>query len=310
MWAQLVTLGGHSRPSPLGLMETCQEPGGSRVTSSASSDLDPEMSEQASAQQGSGRPQAPSSSKPWRCPPCSPPSRAEMGYPGPTPRRMLRAAAGGSPPGLSSQQLGPGFRADEQKACECWEPPPCLLPGPGGAGRRGSEGGMQRRTEEHAACRGSLRPTRVVVVACTGGLSTACWHPASRWPLAWGLVATLFTPHQSRWLQQCLSAPCPGVRIPCSGTCPSAHPPPSPRLLLQCSPRRAARPDSPPAPPALADTWPRVPTCSLCCTPAGAQPWPLGHSGPGNSTAGWPGSGALPAHLPSLWMPSQMPAQM
>lgn len=97
------------------------------------------------------------------------------------------------------------------------------------------------------ARRGGQRSTQPA--GCPSGPRVWWWQPALGvvhcllapcQPLAAHLgprpIATLFTPHQSRSLQQRLSAPCPGVRIPCSRTCPSAHPPPSPRLLLQCSP--------------------------------------------------------------------------
>lgn len=152
-------LGRSLAPVLLASWRPARSQAGAQVTSSAGSDLDPKTSEQASAHRGPGRPQARPSPSPGGAHPAAHLAGLRGECPVPAPRRVLRAATGGPPPGHSGQQLeGPGFRADVQMACEC--------PGPGGAGQ----------TEEHAACRVSLRPTRVVVVACAGGLSTACWH--------------------------------------------------------------------------------------------------------------------------------------
>lgn len=304
---------------------------GAQVTSSACSDLDPETLEQASAQQGSGRPQAPSLSEPWGCPPCSPPSRAEMGVPVPAPRTMLRAATGGSPQATPASSwrdlaLGPMCRWHVSAGATA-----CLPPGPGGAGHLGSQGG--RRSTQPAGC-GS------------GGLHWGAVHsllaPASRWLLVWGLAPSpRWSPTTKQVLQQHLSAPCPGCGT-CSRTCSSAHltlgscpspsPPPSPRLLLQRPPAMPPAPHSPPAPPALADTGLESQLAAFAAASRGPAPqetecWGSGAgAGPGLramavgsgcravrdlGTLEQGGQAQGPAcRLPSLWMLSPMPAQM
>lgn len=270
-----------------------------------------------------------------------------MGVPVPAPRTMLRAATGGSPQATPASSwrdlaLGPMCRWHVSAGATA-----CLPPGPGGAGHLGSQGGQR-----------STQPAR----CGSGGLHWGAVHsllaPASRWLLAWGLAPSpRWSPTTKQVLQQRLSAPCPGCGT-CSRTCSSAHltlgscpspgPPPSPRLLLQRPPAMPPAPHSPPAPPALADTWPRgVPTCSLCCSQQGPSPpgdRVLGEQGGGGGRA-WPsghGSRLRPSHgsgppmpqpgcravrdlgtleqggqaqgpacrLPSLWMLSPMPAQM
>lgn len=253
-----------------------------------------------------------------------------MGVPCANPRRMLRAATGGSPrpPATLASSwrdlaLGPMCRWHVSAGATA-----CLPPGPGGAGHLGSQGG--RRNTQPAGC-GS------------GGLHWGAVHsllaPASRWLLTWG-VAPLprWSPTTKQVLQQRLSAPCPGCGT-CSRTCSSAH-----LTLGQLSLTRpsslTSTPASAPARHAARPALPSSPTCPRrhvasspnlqpLLQPAGAQPpgrpsaggagrggawpsghgsrlrpshaaaWPLGRSGPGNFRAGRPGLGpCLPPPLP------------
>lgn len=182
----------------------------------------------------------------------------------------------------------------------------------------------------------SLRPTRVERWPAWG-LSTACWHAASRQLLAGAL------PHSRGWAATTKAgAPTAPVSTRPAGGSPTLGPhltSGSGPSLTSTSASAHARPpcraqNSPPAPHPHRHE-PRVPTCSLCCTPArrrvlgrravhlrhrsgeqgGAGPGLPGHavgSGPptprpgpwavqgrGCSRAG-PGSEArLPARLPS-----------